>query len=263
MVQNQMTSSQLMLEARNLEKKELWDKDEKEMNEAIKKYVGKCYGSSKFRQKSKATYFSAIYIQKIERYKEHKFATSKDTIVCYYQSVYASKNVDWRIESANNLSFNVNNFTLNLNENVLHEVEKLIQGLKEIPYSTFHNILSAGEIGVQYIDKAFSGKLKMEIEKTVGDNMNQEKFVKSCNIAKLDLIDLEIYPELLKVIQYSKLPGFVEDRYLIENMAKLTLNTQIKLNIIEIEDWRNHIDIREKLKKDNQILENYIQKLKL
>ncbi len=91
-----MTSSQLMQQAKELEKQEKEAYELKDMNQLIEAYVGKCFGSSKFRQKSKSTYHSAIHIHKIEKLKEHKHATAEGTIVCYYTSINVFKDIDWK-----------------------------------------------------------------------------------------------------------------------------------------------------------------------
>lgn len=261
-----MTSSQLMQQAKELEKQEKEAYELKDMNQLIEAYVGKCFGTSKFRQKAKSTYHSAIHIHKIEKLKEHKFATAEGTIVCYYTAINVFKDIDWRTEKQSNIRYSVANYTSNLNNgrnNMFSNMHDLINRMKEIPYSTFYELYNIGEVGTQLIEDAFNGKITFEVEKTMGDAGNQSRFEESCEIAKIDLIDLEKHMPLLNVIKYAKLPGYVEDRFLMKNLAKIALQTQIKLNEKSMADkWCDHRRY-EAYKKDNEILNNYIIKLGL
>ena len=228
-----MTSSQLMQQAKELEKKEKEEYELKEMNQLIDAYVGKCFETSKFRQKSKSTYHSAIHIHKIEKLKEHKYATAEGTIVCYYTSISVSKDIDWRTEKQSNIRYSVGNYTTNLNNgrnNMFSNMHDLINKMKEIPYATFYELYNIGEVGTQLIEDAFNGKIVFEIEKTMRDAGNQSRFEEACQIAKIDLIDLENHLPLLNVIKYAKLPGYVEDRFLMKSLARTALETQIKIN---------------------------------
>ena len=261
-----MTSAQLMVQAKALEKKEKYDVETKEMNQLIEQYVGKCFGTSKFRQKSKASYHKAIYIEKIERYEEHKHATAEGTIVCSYQSIYVSKNLDWRSKKNTNINYTVGNYTTHLNSgqyNMFYNMHNLIDRMKEIPYSTFFELFMSGEITTQIIEDAFSGNMELEIEKTMGDSSDQSRLEESCKIAGVELIDLEKHLPLLTTIRYADLPGYMEDRFLIKSLAKVALETQIKLNDIRMSDtWCDHRRYQA-FQRENDVISSYIKKLKL
>lgn len=261
-----MNSVQLMAQAKELEKQEKRQQEDKDMKELVDAYVGKCFATSKFRQKSKATSHDAIYIQKIERLEKHKNATAAGTVVCYYTQISCYKDCDWENERNTNLRYTVGNYTSHLNSNnynMFYNMHNLIDKKKEIPYSTFHSLFAAGEISNQIIEESFAGKINLEIEKTIGDSENQSRFEEACQIAGIELIDLEKHLPLLDIIRYDKLPGYVEDRYLIKSLAKISLETKIKLNKKEMSSiW---IDYRRKelIEKNNQVIESYISKLKL
>lgn len=261
-----MTSAQLMAQAKALEQKEKYDAETKEMNQLIEQYVGKCFGTSKFRQKSKASFQKAIYIEKIERYEEHKHATAEGTIVCSYQSIYVSKSPDWKNKKNTNINYTVGNYTTHLNSgqyNMFYNMYNLIDRMKEIPYNTFLELFLAGETANQVIEDAFSGNMQLEIEKTIGDSSDQSKLEESCKIAGVELIDLEKHLPLLNVIRYSDLPGYMEDRFLIKSLAKVALETQIKLNETRMSDtWCDHRRYRA-FQTENEVISSYIKKLKL
>jgi hypothetical protein len=261
-----MTSSQLMQQAKELEKEEKEANELKEMNQLIEAYTGKCFGTSKFRQKAKSTYHAAIHIHKIEKLKEHKHATAEGTIVCYYTSINVFKDIDWRTNKQSNIRYSVANYTTNLNNgrnNMFSNMHDLINGMKEIPYATFYELYNIGEVGTQLIEDAFNGKIVFEVEKTIGDSGNQSRFEESCTIAGIKLIDLEKHLPLLNVIKYAKLPGYVEDRFLMQNLAKIALETQIKLNNKEMQShWCDHRRYAS-YERDNKILNEYIIKLNL
>ena len=246
--------------------KEKLERENSEMQQIIEKYVGKCYGSSKFSQKSKKNYHEAVYIHSIERYNEHKFATSKGSIVCNYASITCFKDIDWRNDNNSNYRYCVGHYTTTLNENgynMFYNINNLIGDLKEIPYNTFYELYNVGESCNQLIENAFSGKTQFKIEKTIGDNIAQTQFEKNCKIADIQLIDLEEHLPLLNAIKYSKIPGFVEDRYLIKNLAKIALECQIKINEEEnISIWSNW-EKRQNNIQQNLLLKEYIEKLKL
>jgi len=261
-----MTSAQLMAQAKELEKKERLDAETKEMNQLIEQYVGKCFGTSKFRQKSKASYHKAIYIEKIERYEEDKNATAAGTIVCSYQSIYVSKSLDWKNKKNTNINYTVGNYTTHLNSgtyNMFYNMHNLVDGMKEIPYNTFLELFLAGESANQVIEDAFSGNLKLEIEKTMGDSSEQSRLEESCKIAGVELIDLEKHLPLLNAIRYAELPGYMEDRFLIKSLAKVALETQIKLNQAKMSDrWCDHRRYQS-FERENEVISSYIRKLKL
>lgn len=259
----------MMAEAKKLQQKEKIAQEDKEMKEIIKSYEGKCFGTSKFRQKSKSVYHKAIHIQKIERLKEHKHATAEGTIVCYYQQVYCAKSQELlysKTRRNNNINFSIGNYTTHLNNgsyNMYYNMHNLTQGMKEISYSTFQELLSAGEIANQVVEDGFSGRLQFEVEKTMGDSGDQTRFEEACGIAKVELIDLEKHLPLLDAIRYAHLPGYVEDRYLIKRMAKLALETQIKINEKRMQDrW---LDVRryQAFERENNTIKEYITNLKL
>lgn len=261
-----MTSSDLMHQAKQLEKQEKDERELKEMNDLIATYVGKCYGTSKFRQKSKRTYHSAIHIHKIEKYTEHKFATAEGTIVCYYTSIDVFKDVDWRTKEESNIRYSVGNYTSNLNNgrnNMFSNMHDIIGRRKEIPYATFYELYNIGEVGTKLIEDAFNGKISLEIEKTMGDAGHQDGFKQACEIANIDLIDLEKHMPLLNVIKYARLPGYVEDRFLMRPLAKTALETQIKLNEKSMNERWCDYRRRESYQRDNKILQEYIIKLSL
>ena len=261
-----MNSAQLMVQAKALEKKERYDTETKEMNQLIEQYVGKCFATSKFRQKSKASYHKAVYIEKIERYEEHKHATAEGTIVCSYQSIYVSKSLDWKNKKNTNINYTVGNYTTHLNSgtyNMFYNMYNIIDRMKEIPYNTFLEVFMAGEIANQVIDDAFSGNLNLEIEKTIGDDGDQSRLEESCKIAGVELIDLENHLPLLKVIRYADLPGYMEDRFLIKDLAKVALETQIKLNNTRMSDKWCDSRRYEAFKRENEVISSYIKKLKL
>ena len=261
-----MNSSQLMAQAKELEKQEKRQQEDKEIKELVDSYVGKCFGTSKFRQKSKSTWHDAIYIQKIERLEEHKNATAAGTVVCYYTQISCQKDYDWRTERNSNLRYTVGNYTSHLNKNdynMLYNMHSLIDRKKEIPYSTFHELFNAGDVANQLIEDSFAGKINLEVEKTIGDSGNQSRFEEACTIAGIELIDLEQHMPLLNTIRYAKLPGYVEDRFLIKDLAKTALETQIELNKkASSELW---VDFRRKqyYEKENEIISSYIAKLNL
>lgn len=261
-----MTSAQLMVQAKALEKKEKYDVETKEMNQLIEQYVGKCFGTSKFRQKSKASYHKAIYIEKIERYEENKHATAEGTIVCSYQSIYVSKSLDWRSKKNTNINYTVGNYTTHLNSgqyNMFYHMHNLIDRMKEIPYSTFLELFMSGETATQVIEDAFSGNMEMEIEKTMGDSSAQSRLEESCKIAGVELIDLEKHLPLLTTIRYADLPGYMDDRFLIKSLAKVALETQIKLNNTRMSDtWCDHRRYQT-FQRENDVISSYIKKLKL
>jgi len=260
-----MTSSQLLQQAKELEKKEKYDRETKEMNELIAAYKGKCFGTSKFRQKSKTTHHSAIYIQDIERYEKHKFATAEGTIVCSWQQISVFKGKDWKNEMNDNFRYEVGNYTTHLNNsqyNMFYNMHNLISGRKEIPYATFYELFNSGEITHQIIEDAFSGKISLEVEKTMGDAGNQDRFKKACDIAGVKLIDLEDHMLLLNVIRYSQLPGYIQDRWLMKDMAVLALETQIKLNNKAMADPWCDYRRRQSFERENETLRIYINKFK-
>lgn len=261
-----MTSSELRQQAEELERIEKETQEALEMEQLIQFYVGKCYGSSKFRQKSKATYHNVVHIQSIEKYDKHKFVTAAGSIVCHYSTVSVSKHLDWMSKKHSNISYTVGNYSTVLNRdgyNMNYHMNNLIGGKKEIPYSTFFELLSIGEVCNQTLEEAFNGKISLEIEKTMGDSGNQAKFNEACKIAGIELIDLENHLPLLNVIKYAQLPGYVEDRYLLKPLAKIALETQIKLNNKQINgEWCDYRR-RQRYERDNEIITNYISKLKL
>ena len=260
------TSSQLMAQAKELEKQEKRQQEDKEIKELIDNYVGKCFASSKFKQKSKYTWHDAIYIQKIERLEETKNATAAGTVVCYFTQISCHKDCDWRIERNNNLRYTVGNYTSHLNTNnynMFYNMHNLIGRKKEIPYSTFYELFNAGDIANQIIEDSFAGKISLEVEKTMGDSENQSKFEEACALAGIKLIDLEQHMPLLNTIRYAKLPGYVEDRFLMQNLARTALETQIKLNEkAASERWCDYRRA-EYYRRDNEIISSYIIKLKL
>lgn len=261
-----MNSAELMAKAKALAKKERYEAETREMNQLIEQYVGKCFGTSKFRQKSKASYHKAIYIEKIERYEEHKHATAEGTIVCSYQSIYVSNGPDWKNKKNTNINYAVGNYTQHLNSgghNMFYNMHNLIDRMQEIPYSTFLELFIAGENANQIIEDAFSGKLNLEVEKTIGDSSDQSKLEESCKIAGVELIDLEKHLPLLDAIRYSELPGYMEDRFLIKSLAKVALETQIKLNQAKMSDrWCDHRRYQS-FERENEVISSYIRKLKL
>ena len=139
----------------------------------------------------------------------------------------------------------------------------IIDRMKEIPYNTFLEVFMAGEIANQVIDDAFSGNLNLEIEKTIGDDGDQSRLEESCKIAGVELIDLENHLPLLKVIRYADLPGYMEDRFLIKDLAKVALETQIKLNNTRMSDKWCDSRRYEAFKRENEVISSYIKKLKL
>ena len=218
-----MTSAQLMVQAKALEKKEKYEAETKDMNQLIEQ----------FRQKSKASYHKAIYIEKIERYEENKHATAEGTIVCSYQSIYVSKSVDWRNKKNTNINYTVGNYTVHLNSG---------------QYNMFYNMHNL---------------MEMEIEKTMGDSSAQSRLEESCKIAGVELIDLEKHLPLLTTIRYADLPGYMDDRFLIKSLAKVALETQIELNNTRMSDrWCDHRRYQA-FQRENDVISSYIKKLKL
>lgn len=260
-----MTSDQLMQQAKELERQERLAEEDKDLKKIKELYEGKCFATSKFRQKSKATSHDAIYIYKIERLLEHKHATAAGTIVCYYQQISLFKDVDWRTEKHSNIRYSCGNYTTHLNNDrgIFINMYSLIDRKKEIPYSTFYELYNAGEVSNLLIEDAFNGKIQLEVEKTIGDDNNQSRFEESCKIANIELIDLEKHLPLLSIIRYAKLPGYVEDRFLMKILAKTALETKIKLNNKEINNvWCDHRE-RERYEKEIEVLQKYISKLNL
>lgn len=261
-----MNSTQLMAQAKELEKQEKREQEDKEIKQLVDAYVGKCFGTSKFRQKSKATWHDAIYIEKIERLEEHKHATAAGTVVCYYTCISSFKDCDWKTERNTNLRYTVGNYTTHLNNNnynMFYNMYNLINNKKEIPYSTFYELFNAGDVANQVIEDAFSGKISLEVEKTMGDSGNQSRFEEACSIAGIELIDLEQHIPLLNCIRYAKLPGYVEDRFLMKNLARTALETQIALNKKSMENAWCDYRRRQTYERENELLNNYIQKLNL
>ena len=106
-------------------------------------------------------------------------------------------------------------------------------------------------------------EIVFEIEKTMRDAGNQSRFEEACQIAKIDLIDLENHLPLLNVIKYAKLPGYVEDRFLMKSLARTALETQIKIN--ENQMNKQWCDYRRRIayEVENKTISDYILKLKL
>jgi hypothetical protein len=207
--------------------------ENKEMQDLIKNYVGKCYGTRTFRQKAKATWNSSIYIEKIERYEEHKFATGAGTIVCTYKRIIFNNGVCWmdKTNESNKVSnYSRSSCTTNLNQddrNMSSKIFDLIGRMKEIPKETFDVLFNCGNEIDAHIELCFSGKIQINPEKTIGDSTKQDVLIDGYKQLGIDYIDLESYPKLMYALRYSTLPAFFEDRFLIKDYAKKALELRI------------------------------------
>ena len=210
--------------------KQKLEQENKEMQDLIDTYVGKCYGTRTFRQKSKATYNSAIYIEKISREKESCY--SDNSIICVYHQIYQHCNINYVDKNIKDIQYSRGRYSTKLNEtdyNMFYHMSNLVERKKEIPKETFDVLYNAGEDINIIINKAFEGKTALTIEKTIGDSGRQESRLEMMQKLGIEFIDLEEYPKLLNAIRYAYLPGFEEDRYFLKDYAKKSLQYQIQI----------------------------------
>lgn len=249
------------------EQAEKLERENKDMEELIKLYVGKCFSTRTFTQKSKASWNKAIYIEKIERYTEHKHATAEGTIVCTYHWIQLNNMVDWHQKNNPDTKLSTYSrgvYTSNLNQgqyNMQYNMHNLVDRMKEIPKETFDLLYGSGEEIEGFIEKAFSGKLNIEVSKTGGDSTKQNSLIESYKQMGIEYIDLEKYPELLYVLRYATLPAYFEDRFLIKDYAKKALQCQIAKHQKDLSS--PFCTRREMLYKEIAILEKHIILLNL
>jgi hypothetical protein len=249
------------------EQNEKLEREKKEMDNLIKNYVGKCFGTRTFTQKSKASWNKAIYIEKIERYAEHKHATAAGTIVCTYHWINLNNMVDWHSKNnpdVKSSTYSRGVYTKNLNQgdyNMSYNMSNIVDRMKEIPKETFDVLYGCGDEIEGFIEKAFSGKVNIEVAKTIGDSGKQNSLIESYKQMGIEYIDLEKYPELLYVLRYATLPAYFEDRFLIKDYAKKSLECQIAKHK---KDLASPFCTRfETLNKEIAIIEKHIILLKL
>ena len=221
---------ELALEKYNKKRSE----EDREMQSLVENYVGKCYGTNSFTQIRKGSYQVALSIDSIERYNEHKFATSKDTIVCTYRTINFNNGCDWMGSGTMVSQYSRGTYTQNLNGseyNMHYYMNNLIDRKKEISVELFNTLYNCGNEIEAYIKTAFTSKLPLIVEKTIGDEGDQRKLLESYKHCNIEIIDLEDHLDLLQCLQYCKLPGYFNDRFLIKSYAKSALEYQIfKLN---------------------------------
>lgn len=240
--------------------------ENKEMQECIDLYVGKCYGSRAFRQKVKHVHNKAIYITDIRRLTEHTNGAAEGTVLLTYSFVNYHKGPDWRgftVFSAN-YSRGTSNIVLNDDKyNMSHHIFNLTNKLKEISVEKFKELYICGDEIEANIELTFSKKLDITIEKTCGDSTNQTVLEEKYKKLDIPVIDLEKYPELLYTLRYSKLPGFFEDRFLFKDYAKKALLLEIDYKHKDMNNTWCSGSRYEALLQECMIIENHIELLNL
>lgn len=247
--------------------KQKFEKEDREMQSLIEAYVGKCYGTNSFTQIRKGSYQVAISIDSIERYKEHKFATAKDSIVCNYRSISFNNGCDWMQSGKMASQYSRGIYTTTLNSdskyNMHYHISNIVERKKEISVEVFNTLYNCGNEIDAYIKSAFTSKLPLVVEKTIGDEGDQRKLLEAYKQCNIEIIDLENHLDLLQCLQYCKLPGYFNDRFLIKSYAKLALEYQIfKLEEDLNSKWSTPNTSSHKINQI-KIIKEYILKLNL
>lgn len=240
--------------------------ENKEMQECIDHYVGKCYGSRTFQQKAKHAHNKAIYITGIRRLIEHTNATAEGTILLTYSFVNYHKGPDWKGTTVFTANYSRGTYDIVLNDgrhNMGYHIFNLTHRLKEIPVEKFKELYICGDEIEANIELIFSKKLDITIEKTCGDSTNQTVLEEKYKKLDIPVIDLEKYPKLLHTLRYSRLPGFFEDRFLFKDYAKKALLLEIDYKRKDMHDGWCNSRRYEALQEECKIIEEHIKLLNL
>ena len=206
--------------------------DQNERLEKVKKaYLGKCFGTHKFVQNSKAQYRSAIRIIDIYRNSDSPKGVhcmgGDDDVTLRYLKINSSRNKE---PSGN---FTMHYERRELSRIIESETEKMenfafnmLYRMKEIPLEKFQQLWKSFEDAEPIIETAFS-TMPLEMEKSIGNHGNQSEFAKNAQSMGLELIDLEKDDELFQIFKWKNYPGIFQDRFMMKGLMQSILQTQI------------------------------------
>lgn len=198
---------------------------QKELEQLIKDYKGKCFGSHTFERASTCEHMGATYYEDF---------FIKDSLIYV---------LEWTLSLSKNRAYDKNtiksvNYTRNVHKRCLtdgkyHADYKLYTGYsffrKEISYEKFMSLWESGEEAFIILKKTFSGKnpeLKVE-NITQGDYGNESKIEEWTKQNGVEFIDFKDFPKVHNILEYRTLPLFNRRRWLPKLYAKSILNWEV------------------------------------
>jgi len=203
----------------------------RELDELVKSFQGKCFGSHTFDRQHAASNMSAVYYEKFYLEKDEIFVVEHILRLCHMDSFHK--------KSMKQIQYNRNIYTKQLtgqNEyNASYNLDSGYSGFrKEISINKFKQLWEAGEEANVIIKNVFNGKvpeLKMEwiTQADFGYEAKIDKCIKDMGI---EMIDFKDFPIVHSVLEYRTLPMFDRRRYL----PKLYAKSILKWHIIQLEE---------------------------
>ena len=228
----------------------------KDFEEIKKQYEGKCFGTHTFERNNKAAYSSAVFIE--------KFYIEDNNIFVLEWYISINKQDKYYKFSSSHINFNKSKRERKLtgnNYNVQYNLNLYSSRVKELPYANFIKLWNNADNFNEYMFEKFDETIVLTDQLRIGTANDEDRILEGLKNTGIKYIDLFKYKELLNILMYKRLPFLQEQRFLPTLLAKTILEYQIKLNNEEMKNiWVNYTS-RERLTKENNILENFINTL--
>lgn len=199
----------------------------RELDELVKSFQGKCFGSHTFDRQHAAANMSAVYYEKFYLEKDEIWVTEHTIRVCHMDSFYkkSMKDIQYHRTIYNRQLTGQNSYHASYNLDSGYSGFK-----KKISLDKFKQLWEAGKEANLIINNAFNGKvpeLKMEWI-TQADFGHEAKIDKCIKDIGIEIIDFKDFPIVHNVLEYRTLPMFDRRRYLPKLYAKPILEWHIK-----------------------------------
>lgn len=231
----------------------------KELNQLVKEFQGKCFGSHTFDRNHNAAYMAAVWYEKFF-IKDNEIYILEHTISCSHLDSFYKKSMK-QIEYKRN----IHERALTNEDGKYNASYSLYSGYsefrKEIPLNKFKELWEIGEEANLIIKNGFKGKFP-ELKKewiTQGD-FDYETTIEQCiSDMGVEMIDFKKFPQVHNVLEYRTLPLFDKRRWLPKQYAKPILEWQIKQLEKDCQDkWcsnNRYVALQAEIK----ILQNFIK----
>lgn len=200
---------------------------EKELNDLIKDYKGKCFATNTFERRSNAGSKSAVYYERFFIEDGEIYVIEWNLRLSKFDSAYKVR--------ASEINYSKNIYKRQITDGKYDAHYNLDSGYScfkhEIPLEKFMYLWEVAEEANILITGAFNGKIPEVKDEEIsqaehGYEAVIESFIKGLG---LDMIDLKDYPAAHAVLEYCTLPLFDKRRWLPKPYAKQILEFQISL----------------------------------
>lgn len=228
-----------------------------ELNELIKNYKGKCFGTHTFDKYHAAATMSAVKYEKFF-IKEDKIYVTEHIIRLTHLDAHYKKSMK-QIDYSRNINtrqlsgYNSHNAHYNLSSGYSYFK-------KEISESTFKSLWESGEEAAVIIKSAFKGNVDVKEWITQGNHSEESQIEKCIKDIGIDLIDFKDHPEIYRVIEYRTLPMFDRRRWMPRIYAKPILEWLVSQIEKDLHDPWYSLKRIKTLQEEVSTIKNFIKK---